>query len=444
MPTDTRGFTPEVFRRRRERALAALGSSAMVLPGASVRFSSRDNEYRFRPDSELFYLTGMDEPEAVAVLRGHAQEERFVLFVRPRDAKAELWSGPRLGPEDAKERYGADAAYPLAELEERLPGLLERAHLVYHRLGRDDRTGLLVRAALASARARGQRKGEGPRGVVDPGEVLDDKRLVKDEEEVRRLREAAAITVEGFRRTLRAARPGVGEWELEAVMDSTFRLSGADGPAYLTIVGSGPNACVLHYVANARALAEGDLVLVDAGAAVSLYGADITRTFPAGGTFSDAQREVYDVVERARAAAVAAVRPGATTADVHAAAVSTLAAGLVELGVLEGEVEALVGDEKHEAFYPHQTSHWLGLDVHDVGDYARDGEPRALLPGMVFTVEPGLYFPPAAEGVPARFAGIGVRIEDDVLVTEDGCEVLTAALPTAAEEVEALVGDAQG
>jgi len=428
------------FRLRRERAFEALGQGAMVLPGASVLYASRDTEVRFRPDSELYYLTGVRQPDAVAVLRGHADDgERFVLFLRARDPEAELWSGPRPDPEEEGERRGADRAYPLDELEERLPGLLQGSTLVYHRLGRNDRVERLVRAALAHARARGPRTGAGPRGLVDPGEVLDDLRLVKDSGEVARIRAAAAISVEGVAAAMRAVRPGVGEWELEAVVDGTFRRAGADSPAYPTIVGAGANACVLHYVDNAATVEDGDLVLVDAGAAVGLYSADITRTFPANGTFTPEQRAVYEVVDRARARAVEVARPGATVHDVHRAALDVLARGLVELGALEGDVDALVEEKEHERFFPHRTSHWLGLDVHDVGDYARDGNSRVLEPGMVLTVEPGLYFGPGIEEAPEALRGIGVRVEDDVLITTDGREVLTEALPTAAEDVEALV-----
>lgn len=435
-----RRFPPETLQARRRKVLEALESSALVLPGASVRFSSRDTEYPFRADSELFYLTGVDEPDAVAVLRSHADEERFILFVRPRDEKAELWTGPRMGPEAAKDYYGADEAYSLGELETRLPALLEGSRLVYYRLGHADRVEPLVMAALRRGRARGPRTGAGPRGVVDPGEILDDMRLIKDEEEIVRLREAATIAVDGFRAAMGVARPGMGEWELEAILNSAFRRAGAEGSAYPTIVASGGNACILHYVGNTRRMHEGEAVLVDAGAAVALYCSDVTRTFPADGRFTPAQRSVYEVVDAARAEAVAAVCPGATIADVHEAATRTLVEGLVALGVLEGDIGRLIEEKKHERYYPHQTSHWLGLDVHDVGDYARQGSPRVLESGMVLTVEPGLYFPAADDGTPAELRGLGVRIEDDVRVTEKGADVLTAALPTRADEIEALIG----
>ncbi len=435
------GFPQETFLRRRARALERLGRSAMVLPAAPLVRSSRDSDYPYRPDSELFYLTGVTEPEAVAVLRGHADEERFVLFVRERDPEAELWAGPRLGPEGAAERFGADAVFPVSALEEKLPELLLGSDGLFYRLdGRLPRVEALVLRVLARARARGPREGTGPRSVTDPGEVLDDMRLVKEPGELERMRRAAQVSADSVRDALARTRPGMGEWEVEALVDGGFRGRGGDGPGYETIVAAGSHACVLHYVKNRGRIGEGDLVLLDAGAAVGLYTGDITRTYPASGRFSPEQRAVYDVVEAARAASVAAVRPGASVEDVHRAALDVLVAGLVELGVLSGEPAALVEEEAYKPFYPHRTSHWLGLDVHDPGDYARSGRSRALEPGMVLTIEPGLYFAPQGPAGEGPFSGIGVRVEDDVAVTADGGENLTAALPTAAEAVAALVG----
>jgi Xaa-Pro aminopeptidase len=427
-----------VFERRREAALGALGEGVLVLPAAPIQHSSRDNERAYEPDRELYYLTGVTEPGSVAVLVG-GEEPGLVLFVRDRDAEAELWAGPRLGPDAALERFRPRECYGASELEERLPPLLQNGALIYYRLARGGVVEELVRAALAHARARGGRKGSGPRGVVDPGEILDELRLVKDEVEIARLRRAAEISIAGHHAGVVALCPGRGEWVVEAAIDAAFRSTGARGSAYDTIVGSGANACVLHYVDNASTIGADALVLVDAGADYGLYNGDITRTYPASGRFSGAQREVYDLVEEARRVGIAAVRPGAAITDVHDAAVHMLVDGLLELGVLEGSPDELVDSEAHKPFFPHQTSHWLGLDVHDPGDYAKGGEPRLLEAGMVFTVEPGLYFRPNGPELPPHLVGIGVRIEDDVLVTEDGCEVLTAALPTDASEVEALV-----
>ncbi len=436
------GFPPEVFAQRRERALKRLGKGVMVLPAAPTLYRSRDVEVRYRPDSELFYVSGVTEPEAVAVLSGEGGSERFTLFVRPRDAEGELWNGPRLGPERAKEIFGADAAYPLDELDTRLPSLLQGPDRVFFRLGHESRAQAIVLSALKRARLKGPRRGIGPRAIVDPGLVLDDLRLVKDAHEIDRIRRAAALSVGAFRTALDTVRPGLGEWELESLIEQAFRAGGGGGPAYPTIVGSGANACILHYVENDCPIAKGDLILVDAGAELDMYAADITRTFPASGSFSGVQRAVYEIVARANRAAVRTVAPGSTIADVHAAALEVLMEGLADLRVLEGDAAMLIEEEAYKPYFPHQTSHWLGLDLHDVGDYARDAESRVLEPGMVLTVEPGLYFRPDLMESSTRgseLSGIGVRVEDDVLVTADGNEILTGGLPVAAGEIEELI-----
>lgn len=440
--TSILGFPAEVFAARREQIRDGLEGGVMVLPPAPILYRSRDIGLRYRADSELFYLTGLIEPEAVAVFGGGGETDRLTLFVQARDEEAELWSGARLGPEGVKEAFGADAVHPVGELKTRLPELLDESDRVFFRLGRDGPIQALVLESLSRARLKGARRGTGPRAVLDPGVVLDDLRLVKDPHELDRIRRAAALSVDAFRAALGAVRPGMGEWELEAVLDRVLRGGGGAGPAYPTIVGSGANACVLHYVDNARRIEDQDLVLVDAGAEVDMYAADITRTFPASGRFSGAQRDVYQIVTAANRAAVAAVRPGSTVADVHAAGVGMLVEGLVDLGVLEGDRSTLIEEEAFKPYFPHQTSHWLGLDVHDVGDYARGADPRVLKPGMVLTVEPGLYFRPGVtEGSPAgaELSGIGVRVEDDVLVTEDGHENLTGELPVLADEIEAMI-----
>ena len=473
--TTTREATetpPEIFERRRAAACSALGDGVLVLTAAPVQLSSRDTERRYHPDRELYYLTGVTEPETVAVLVG-GDDPELALFVRERDPAAELWAGPRPGPEGIAARHGIERCRGLSELTEHLPALLQRGDRIHYRLGAGGPVEDAVLAALAHARMRGSRRGEGPRGIVDPGEVLDDLRLVKDQHELARMRRAADISLLGHRAGLCAIEPGAGEWMVEAAIDGAFRAAGAHGPAYETIVGSGANACVLHYVANAATLEPDALVLVDAGAEHGLYHGDVTRTWPVSGRFQPRQREIYDLVEVARAAGVAAVAPGRTIGDVHDAVVAALVEGLVGLGVLGGSIDEAIETESYKTFFPHQTSHWLGLDVHDPGDYARDGRSRRLEPGMVFTVEPGLYFGAGVDegdgaavprpgeveggerrprerargkradggaGTAAAYAGIGVRIEDEVVVTEGGCEVLTAALPTAAAEVEALVG----
>jgi Xaa-Pro aminopeptidase len=431
-----------ILKERRRAASVALGAGVLVLPAAPVQLQSRDGERPYHPDRDLYYLTGATEPETVAVLAG-GESPALHLFVRERDAEAELWHGPRLGPAATAERLQPDACHPLSELERRLPELLIGADRVFFRLGADEYVERNVRDALAFSRARGARTGTGPRAIVDPGEILDELRLVKDAHELSLLRRAAEITVDGHRAAARRIAPGEGEWTVEAVLNASFRGAGARGPGYESIVGSGANACVLHYVDNTSVIDDGALVLVDAGAEYAFYNGDVTRTYPASGRFEGAARDVYEIVESARAAAVAAVQPGCPVAAVHEAATRVLVEGLIVLGVLAGDVEQLIADQAHKLFYPHQTSHWLGLDVHDPGDYARKGVPRELVPGMVLTIEPGLYFRPSLEATPARFSGIGVRIEDDVVVTKDGCEVLTASLPTAADDVAALVRSAR-
>lgn len=405
-----------------------------------MQYKSRDSEYLYRPDSDVAYLTGFPEPGAVVVLRAFSDEERFVLFVAPRDERAERWSGARFGPERAAEAFGADAAYPLTELEERLPGLLRDADRIHYRLGRDARTQRLVEAALEEARARGARRGAGPRGVLDPGLVLDPLRRVKDAAELALLRRAAAATVAGVRAGLEAIRPGRREAEVQAAAEAAFVRTGARRPAFATIVAAGTNACVLHYVENEGIIGGTDLVLIDAGAELGLYCGDVTRTVPAGGRFTPEQRAVYDVVAEAQRSAIQAVAPGRPASAPHRAATRALAEGLRSLGVVEGEVDGILERKELDPWYPHQSSHWLGMDVHDVGDYAHADEPVLLEAGMVLTVEPGLYFPPGTEGAAAPFAGIGIRIEDDLVVTSEGRENLTESLPVDAAAVASLVG----
>lgn len=429
------GFSSESFERRRSLVVERLADGALVLPSAPVLHRSRDTEIRYRPDSELFYLTGAVEPGMVAILRG-GSEDPFLLFVPERDPSQEIWSGPRLSPEEARERYGAHEVYPLHSMDQELPRLLRPSRQVFFRLGVNPRVERLVVEALRWARSKGVREGVGPRSVMDPGTILDDLRLIKDPEEVAEIRRAAALTVSAFREALGRLRPEMGEWEVEALLESGFRRRGARGPAFPTIVGSGVNGCTLHYTDNASRIGQEELVLVDGGAETRLYCADVTRTVPAGGVFRPLQLEIYQAVFHAHQAAVSRVRPGATVGEVHRAALEVLCGFLVELGILEGDPEELLAKKAVEAYFPHRTSHWLGLDVHDVGDYASqtDGS-RVLMEGMALTVEPGLYFPPE-EGASSPYEGIGVRLEDDLVVTAEGAEVLTAQLPIEPSDVE--------
>ena len=439
--TAAQSIGPDHFRRRREAFLESIGSGVAVLAAAPELVKSRDTEVPYRQNSDFFYLTGFLEPGAVAVLTPHDPEHRFTLFVRPRDPDRETWTGVRAGVEGARERFGANAAYDAAELDAHLKTLLEPADAVWYGvLGDGGAMDARVLGLMAGFRVTRPRSGKGPWDLRDPGQLLDRMRLVKEPAELALMREAARLAARGHLAAMRAGRPGTGEWELQAVLEQTFRAHAPDsGTSFPTIVGSGVNATILHYVTNARRIEDGDLVLVDAGADVGFYCADITRVFPANGRFTEPQRAVYDVVQRALEAAIDAVRPGAPAVGVHEAARRVLVQGMIDLGLLQGEVDAIIQEEKpFKRFFMHNTSHWLGLDVHDAGPYREPGgEPVALQPGMVLTVEPGLYIPDA-DDIPAHLRGIGIRLEDDVVVTEDGREILTRDVPIDPSEVERI------
>ena len=433
---------PLPFKARRDALLSRLERGSLLLPAAPVRYKSGDSEYRYRPDSELFYVTGWRAPECIAILRGFADEDRFVLFVPERDEKLELWTGPRMDLDDVKTSYGADAVFPIGEFGERARRLLSGGDTVHYRLGASAACDDVVAAALRVGRARRPRRGAGTHALVDPGAILDAMRVRKDAAEIARLKEAARISVAAFREALPRVRGRAGEWEVEAALESGFRSRGADGPAFATIVAAGANACTLHYAANGARIEAGDLVLMDAGAEVDCYAADITRTVPATWPLDGARRDAYEAVRGAHRAAVAACVPGGTLEAVHAAASRAIAEGLVGLGVLDGPVDEVLERGAHRDFFPHQTSHWLGLDTHDAGAYRDADGPVTLEPGMVFTVEPGLYL--AAGSCPrvTSLEGTGIRLEDDVLITDGAAEILTAGLPLELEALEALGGEA--
>ena len=430
----------ETFRRRRERFLDRIDGGVAIIPAAPELVSSRDTEVPYRASSDLYYLTGFDEPRAVAVLSGYGPARGLTLFVRPREPERELWSGVRLGIEGALAATGAAAVHPITELDQRLFELVSGAERIFYPIGVDADLDLRVREMFVRARRGRPRTGMGPVALEEVEEVLAPMRRVKDEAELERMRIAARITAAGHLAAMAAARPGVGEWEVEAVLEGTFRRLGAEGPAFPSIVGSGPNATVLHYTANRRRIEDGELVLIDAGAEWGMYASDLTRTFPASGRFSGPQRAVYDVVLAAERAAIAAAGPGATVAALHDAAVRVLVGGLLELGLVAAEsVDALIEQGGFRRYYMHQTSHWLGLDVHDTGLYREHGASAGLQPGMVLTVEPGLYLPADDEDLPEEFRGIGVRIEDTIAITADGVEVLTGEVPVAATEIEMMI-----
>jgi len=431
------GYVRAMFAARRRRMLDALepGSVALLL-GARHATRSNDTTFPFRQDSDFHYLTGFDHPNAAALLRKDGGPA-FTLFVEPRDPDAETWTGYRPGVEGAVAEFGADEAHPIGELLDKLPTLVSKAQRIHHVLGRDAKVDAKLAETADLARMRSRAGLSAPDAVVDPRAIVHEMRLFKDADELDVMRRAAEISYEGHQAAARLAREGVHEYELAAALDYAFRRRGGAGPAYETIVGGGANATILHYVTNDQPLRDGTLVLIDGGCELAGYASDVTRCYPVGGRFAGAARDVYEVVLAAQAAALEVSRPGNTLEDVHTAALRSLVEGMLALGLVTGSIDDVIQGGAYKTFYMHRTSHWLGLDVHDAGAYQKDGKPRPLEPGMVFTVEPGLYVPAREEKAPAHLRGIGVRIEDDVLVTDDGHENLTAAIPKTVDDVEA-------
>jgi len=424
-------FDASVHASRRARLAAALGDGIAIVATAPEVPRNRDTHYPYRHDSYFYWLTGFAEPEAVVVLVGGA-EPQSILFCRDKDETREIWDGFRHGPAAAQQQFGFDAAHSVAELDARLPELMgNRARLAYA-VGQDPAWDARVIGWLNAVRAKTRQGIGAPGEIVDVRHALDEMRLIKDAHELALMRRAAEISTRAHGIAMRATRPGRHEYEIEAELLCAFRSGGAEAPAYTSIVASGANACVLHYVFNNQPLADGDLLLIDAAAEFGSYAADITRTFPVNGRFSAAQKDAYELVLAAQAAAIDEVRPGRHWNAPHEAAVRVLTQGMVDLKLLEGEVDGLIESNAYNRFYMHRTGHWLGMDVHDAGEYKIRGEWRPLVPGMTLTVEPGLYIRPA-DDVPAAFWNIGIRIEDDVAVTESGCEVLTSPPKTVTE-----------
>jgi Xaa-Pro aminopeptidase len=432
----------EVWARRRVAFLGAMsassGSAVAVLPAAQMFVRNNDVEHEYRQDSDFFYLTGFDEPGSVLVLDG--PRRTMTLVVRPRDREREVWDGPRAGVDGAKQDYGADDAIAASELDEKLPDLIQDRRRIYYRLGHNRQFDDRLFSAIDRVRAR-QRTGViAPTEIVDPGVIVHEMRLHKSADEIETMRAAGRITCEAHETAMRRAQPGMREYEVEALLLDTFRRHGSERPAYGSIVGSGPNACVLHYRKNDRRIEAGELLLIDAGCEYGYYASDVTRTFPVGREFSREQQAIYEIVLEAQLEGIAAARPGANLHQIHEASAKVITRGLVRLGLLSGDVDSLLESEGYKRFFMHRTSHWLGMDVHDVGAYFVDGKPRALGPGMVLTVEPGVYIAPEESSVAPEWRGIGVRIEDDVLVTESEPEVLTAAIPKTVDEVRRACG----
>lgn len=424
------------FSERRQRLLSAINPGVLVLFSTPTAIRNNDVEHEYRQSSDLFYLSGFDEPDTVLVLSSVAEKDKFVLFVRPRDPERETWDGRRAGVEGALRDFGADAAYPIAELATRLPELLMGATELHYSLGRHREQDDVLLAALDGARRRGRRGPVYPTRIVDAEERLHELRLFKSPEELEIMRRASRISGEAHLAAMKSAKPGVNEWEIDALFRGIFRKHGCERPAYEPIVGSGVNATILHYHKNNRVMEDGDLLLIDAGCELDYYASDVTRTFPVNGRFTPEQRAIYDIVLEAQERAIDKAKTGATLDEVHVASAEVITRGLLDLGLIEGPLEDALKEQRYKAYYMHRCSHWLGMDVHDVGAYYRGGKGRPLEPGMVLTVEPGIYVSENASGPAERYRGIGVRIEDDVLVTESGNEVLTAHIPRTVDAVE--------
>lgn len=430
--------TAAEFAERRERFRQAMGRGVALFASTPVAIRNNDVEHEYRQDSDLFYLCGLDEPDTVLLLTTEHAQHRSVLFVRPRDPERETWDGPRAGVDGAVAQFGADAAFPISELAKRLPEYLQDVDRLLYRIGRDRRFDVRVLDAIDAVRAKARAGITAPREIVDPNPIVHEMRLRKSPAEIETMLRAAEITAEAHARAMQVAGPGRYEYEVEAELLRVFRTHGAERPAYGSIVGSGPNATILHHRRNNRLMEAGDLLLIDAGAEFDYYACDVTRTFPISGQFTEQQRAIYDLVLDSQIAAIDAVRPGATLPGIHQCALEVLVAGLVQLGLIEGPVSDALEKERYKPYYMHRTSHWLGMDVHDVGDYFVAKRPRPLEPGFVLTIEPGLYVAPGSPCDP-KWHGIGVRIEDDVLVTSDAPRVLTAAIPKRAADLERLL-----
>jgi Xaa-Pro aminopeptidase len=440
-PRTAKPIAREEFARRRRQLMRIMGrDSIAILPAAPERLRNSDTAYAYRQDSDFHYLTGFPEPEAVAVLVPGREQGEYLLFVRDRDPARETWDGRRAGPDGATRDYGADDAFPISDIDEILPGLMENRARVFYTVGAHRDFDQRVVGWVNGLRAQAKHGRHPPHEIVALEHFLHDMRLFKSRAEIELMRESARIAARAHQRAMCFCRPGRQEYEVAAEIRHEFNRANAD-ISYLPIVGGGANGCILHYVENSAPLVDGELVLIDAGSEYQYYASDITRTLPVNGRFTPEQRAVYDVVLEANVAAIATVKPGAHWNEPHEAALQVLTQGLVKLGLLKGRLATLLKTQAYRRFYMHRTGHWLGLDVHDVGDYKVGDQWRVLEPGMVLTIEPGLYIG-HGKGIARRLQNIGVRIEDDVLVTRDGCEVLTAGITKDPGEIEAIMAQA--
>ena len=431
------------FKNRRKRLMDMIGSDSIaILPTASVITRNRDVEFPFRPDSDFFYLTGYPEPEAVLVLIPDRKEGESILFCRERDEKMETWHGRRSGLDGAVNIYSVDDAFPIEDMDDILPGLIEGHERIFYNMGSDQNFDQRVLGWINQIRGKVRTGAIAPDEFISLNHFLHEMRLYKSSYEIKLMRQAAKISAKGHMRAMKNCKPGMYEYQLEGELISEFIKNGARYTAYPPIVGSGQNACILHYTNNSDKMIDGDLLLIDSGAEYQCYASDITRTFPVNGKFSSAQRDIYNLVLSAQAAALNEIKPGKHWNDPHDAAVRVLTEGMVNLGILKGSPEELIKNKDYTKYYMHRTGHWLGMDVHDVGDYKLDGEWRMLEAGMVMTVEPGLYLPANSQGLSECWQNIGIRIEDDVLVTKDGYDILSKDTPKTIDEIEELMADA--
>lgn len=428
------------FARRRKALMAHMEpNSIAIVPAAPERNRSRDTEYPYRQNSDFLYLSGFEEPQAVLVLIPGREHGEYVLFVRERSREREIWDGYRSGPEGACSEFEADDAFPIDDIDDILPGLLEGKQRVYYAMGKDSEFDKHVMDWVNTIRAKVRSGATPPGEFLDLSHFLNDMRLFKSAAELRVMKEAGEISARAHVRAMKASKAGVMEYQLEAEILHEFQMSGARFPAYNTIVGGGKNGCILHYIENSAPLKNGDLVLIDAGCELDYYAADITRTFPVNGKFSPEQKALYEICLQSQLEAIAVAKPGNHWNDPHEATVRVITEGLVKIGLLEGDVSELIKSEAYKEFYMHRAGHWLGMDVHDVGDYKVGGEWRVLEPGMVMTIEPGIYVAPDNERVAKKWRGIGIRIEDDVVITKDGNEILTSGVPKTVADIEALM-----
>ena len=429
-----------IYAKRRERLLKELGKGVAILKGAPEQTRSHDTEYPYRQDSDLFYLTGYTDPGAAMILDPNNEENPFTLFVLPKDPKKEVWTGRRLSFEETKEVFGANMVLDIAEFDGALPKAMTPAAEVYTNLNHDVTHQHRMLDHVRTVRGAVQRTGGGPEGLRSIGALLHAHRLIKDDHEIALIQKASDISAEAHIKAMKAVKPGMYEYQLQAIMESHFVYEGGAGPAYTSIVGAGDNATVLHYIKNRDQIKEDDLVLIDAATEYEMYASDITRTFPAQGRFNDSQKELYEVVLHAQKEVLAACKPGVTFQELHDLDLRLLVEGMVKVGLLEGEVDTIIEEQTYQDYFMHKTGHWLGLDVHDMGKYMREGDSVKLEPGMVFTIEPGIYVHSQSKA-PERFRGIGIRIEDDILITEDGYHNFTSAVPKEIDEIEALMAE---